>query len=362
MKLICKIVVVLGLLGIHPCLKAQSLSSSETTGNSTNAINIEFNKNIEFLGYVLHIGEPEAEPVQPSTQPLRILLDQKRMKLNGEESLHKMFELGANLDYSFFVELFTRMDKWSNSDEVHIPDDFLPKTAVDIDLIHEIIEQAKIFHRISEFDQFWKSSQPWYEKALIEINTIKPEDKWIETMEQFYQQQFREYKIIPSLTFWSGPGFGFSAEDENGTTAYFVLGPLRDDFRFDLNDPMTSLTIHEFGHSFVNHLLETTSADLIEETTPLFEPISASMSAQGYPVWSYAINEHFVRAGEVLIPELLNDTAMSESTLELYTEERSFIYLPFIVERLRTYRIREALSYELSIRNTMIDLKNEYLP
>lgn len=103
-------------------------------------------------------------------------------------------------------------------------------------------------------------------------------------------------------------------------------------------------------------------ADLIEETRSLFEPISASMSSQGYPEWSYAIIEHFVRAGEVLIPELLNDTAMSESTLKLYTEERSFIYLPFIVDRLRTYRIAEGLSYELSIRNTMEDLKNEYLP
>lgn len=72
--------------------------------------------------------------------------------------------------------------------------------------------------------------------------------------------------------------------------------------------------------------------------------------------------EHFVRAGEVLIPELLNDTAMSESTLELYTNERSFIYLPFIVDRLRACRIEEGLSYELSIRNTMEDLKNEYLP
>lgn len=360
MKLICKTVVVLGLLGIHPCLKAQSLSSTEI-GNSTHAINIEFNKNIEFLGYVLHIGEPSAEPLQTSTHPLRMILDEKRVKLSGEESLHKMFELGADLDYSFFVELFTLMDELSDSNEFHIPGDFLQKRAVDIDLIREIIEQANIFYHISEFDQFWESSQPWYEKALIEINTIKPEDRWIVAMEQFYQQQFQEYRIIPSLTFWSGPGFGFSAEDVNGSTAYFVLGPLRDDFRFDLRDRLTTLAIHEFGHSFANHLLESTCADLIEETVPLFEPISDNMSAQGYPEWSYAINEHFVRAGEVLIPELLNDTVMSESTLKWNTEERSFIYLPFIVERLRNYRITEGLSYGQSIRNTMIDLKNEYM-
>lgn len=362
MKLIFKIIVVLSLLGIHSCVKAQSLPSAEIAGNITHTINIEFNKNIEFLGYALYMGEPAAEPLQPSTHPLRLLLDEKRMNLNGEESLLKMFELGADLDYSLFVELFTRMDELPYSDEFKIPDDFIQRTAVDIDLIREIIEEANIFYYLSEFDQFWESSQTWYEKVLKEINTIKPEDKWIETMEEFYEQQFSEYKIIPSLTFWSGPGFGFNAEGENATRAYFVLGPLRDDFRFDLRDRLTILAIHEFGHSFVNHLLETACADLIEETVPLFEPISDSMSAQGYPEWPYAINEHFVRAGEVLIPELLNDTAMSDGTLTWNTEERSFIYLPFIVDRLRDYRIMEGLSYEQSIRNTMKDLKNEYVP
>jgi hypothetical protein len=75
----------------------------------------------------------------------------------------------------------------------------------------------------------------------------------------------------------------------------------------------------------------------------------------------YATTEHFVRAGEVLIPELLNDTVMSESNLLWNTEERSFIYLPFIVDRLRNYRITERLSFEQSIRNTMMDLQNEYM-
>lgn len=360
MKLICKIILALGLMGIHNNLKAQSPPSAEETVNTSHTINIEFNKNIEFLGYALYIGEPEAEP-HTSTHPLRLLLDKKRLKLNGEESLLKVFELGAELDYSFFVELFALMDELPYSGEFKIPNDFMHRSSVDTALIHEIMEQANIFYQISEFDQFWESSHIFYEKALKEINAIKPEDKWVETMEEFYEQQFTEYKIIPSLTFWSGPGFGFNAKDENGITAYFVLGPLHDDFRFDQRDRLTTLAIHEFGHSFVNHLLETTSADLIDKTAPLFDPISESMSTQGYPKWTYAINEHFVRTGEVLIPELLNNSAMSESTLEWNTK-RSFIYLPFIVNRLRNYRITEGLTYEQSIRNTMKDLKNEYMP
>jgi hypothetical protein len=122
------------------------------------------------------------------------------------------------------------------------------------------------------------------------------------------------------------------------------------------------MAIHEFGHSFVNHLLETTCSDLIKSTTSLFEPISEKQRLQGYPEWQYCINEHFVRAGEVLIPELMKDMTLSESNLKWNTMEKNFIYLPFIVEQLRRYRIEKGLTYTQSIQKTMLDLKKKFMP
>jgi hypothetical protein len=202
----------------------------------------------------------------------------------------------------------------------------------------------------------------WYVRALEEINKIKPENKWIEALEDFYEQQFLEYKIVPSLTFWSGPGFGFSKSEERGAKAYFVLGPFTDDFRFDAEDRLKTLAIHEFGHSFVNHLLEVACSDLIDETRLLFDPISEAMGPQGYNEWNTCVNEHFVRAGEVLIPELMGNMSMSKSALKWNVEGREFIYLPFIVDRLRTYRVLKDLSYERSVIETMKDLKMEFMP
>jgi hypothetical protein len=228
MKLICKTIIVIGLLYIHSsCLHAQTLPPSEEEVNNGHSINIEFNKNIEFLGYILYIGEPANESSQPSTHPLRLMLDGKRSKLKDEESLLKVFELGTELSYSLFVELFVRFDELPLSAESKIPDNIMHshylKTPDDSARVYEIMEHLIIFYQLSEFDQFWETSQAWYEKALMEINTIKPEDKWIETMEEFYEQKFVEYKIIPSLTLWSGPGFGFNEVGESGSTAYFVL-------------------------------------------------------------------------------------------------------------------------------------------
>ena len=59
---------------------------------------------------------------------------------------------------------------------------------------------------------------------------------------------------------------------------------------------------------------------------------------------------------------LMNDTMQSESNLRWNTEEKEFIYLPFIVDQLRIYRIEKGLSFKQSIRKTMLDLKKEFMP
>ena len=180
----------------------------------------------------------------------------------------------------------------------------------------------------------------------------------IDVLENFYGQQFAKYKIIPSLTFWPGPGFGFEGEN----IAFFVLGPFNHDLNFNNTERLKTLAIHEFGHAFANHILETSCINIIEETRPLFDPIAESMYSQSYPKWSYCVDEHFVRAGEVLIPEMMNNKSLSESNLLFNTEEKNFIYLPFIVDQLRKYRILEGLSYEESAKKTLQDLKKKFMP
>lgn len=356
-----KIIMTLGILGITCSVKGQSIPDSK---HREHIISIEFNKNIEFLGYALHIGEPGEEPSED--HPLRQALDEKRSLLKNEESLLKTFELGAELSYSLFVELFARMDELPHEREYPIPADILQNnllhTPADLVLVQEIMKQVNLFYQVSEFDAFWEFSQPWRVKALEEISGIKPDDTLIETMEAFYEQKFSSYEIIPSLTFWSGPGFAFKAKSDQGTRAYMVIGPFTDDYHFDLEGRLETMAIHEFGHSFVNHILEETCQDLIQETRSLFDPISEAMSAQGYPEWSYCVNEHFVRAGEILIPEIMHDTTLSESHLTWNTEKKEFIYLRFIVDRLRTYRIEEGLSYRRAVRKSMSDLEKKFVP
>src|SRR5690606_25335904 len=110
MKLTFETAIAFGLLCASISAKGQSQPAVERVEDSKDIVTIEFLKNIEFLGYVLHIGEPEDEPSQSAANhPLRLALDEKRHKLKNEESITKIFELGEALPYSLFVKLFTKM-------------------------------------------------------------------------------------------------------------------------------------------------------------------------------------------------------------------------------------------------------------
>lgn len=363
MKPIFRNLIMIPLLLIFTFQHGKSQSLNEMHSYSKDNITIEFSKNIEFLGFVLHIGDIENDYKQAdTTHPLRLNLDSKRQQFKNEESILRIFELGEELSYSLFVELFTIMDELPHNEGYKIPTDIMQKfslnTAADASLIQEIMEQVNLFYELSEFETFWETNQMWYKESLEEIHEIKPDYALIGFLEDFYGGQFSTYRIVPSLTFWPGPGFGFKGDN----IAFFVLGPFNHDLKFNDADRLKTLAIHEFGHAFANPILETACSEIIEETRPLFEPISDSMQSQNYPEWSFSVDEHFVRAGEVLIPEMMNNKSLSESNLLFHTEENNFIYLPFIVDQLRKYRILGGFSYEDSAKKTLEDLKKKFMP
>ena len=89
---------------------------------------------------------------------------------------------------------------------------------------------------------------------------------------------------------------------------------------------LKELSIHEFGHSFVNPITDTLPQQLITGTEHLFDSLKEKMSLQGYNAWKVCLYEH-VRAGEVVVAELLGDTTASTRLRSEYIKDRGFIYL-----------------------------------
>lgn len=327
---------------------------------NTKAISVNFNKNVELLGYMVHLAEPEDN--DPS-HPISIELNKWPGDLNNT-SLSKIYELAGDKSYGFFAALFVQLPDFPLPENYVFPQSVLDRhdytTNEEISRIKTLLDLTSEFYQNSKFETLWSNLEPHRAKTTETLKTVVESQNFAEIlteMEGFYQQKFATYQIVPSLTIWSGPGWGFN---DTGKSPMFVLGPLNKNYDYTDTEKLKNLSVHEFGHSFVNHLVLQNLSDYISETEHLYLPLKESMTPQGYPNWEGCIIEHFVRAGEVLIPELMGNEALSQSNLNWNIEEKKFIYLPFIVDHLRDYRLNKGLSYKESLINTMIDLKEEF--
>jgi hypothetical protein len=81
------------------------------------------------------------------------------------------------------------------------------------------------------------------------------------------------------------------------------------------------------------------------------------MTRQGYNDWKSCLYEHFVRAGEIIIAENLNNREDAERLRQDYVGNRKFMYLPLLVEELQKHKRGEVPSYPEAVGNAMKRLK-----
>jgi hypothetical protein len=83
------------------------------------------------------------------------------------------------------------------------------------------------------------------------------------------------------------------------------------------------------------------------------------MSEQGYSQWKICLYEHFNRANEVIIARLIGDNKKAEKILQENVKNKSFIYLPQIVEKLEYWYNNEFLdkTYDQKVSDIIAELK-----
>ena len=222
------------------------------------------------------------------------------------------------------------------------------------------------FYTEIQFESFLAENQATYDRIQADVTKNLPPATFIPAMEHFYQKTFQHYRMVPSFNIPTGMGFGKT--HRTAGAIYNVFGP----FTFtslDKNPPesgfnrranILNLSVHEFGHSFVNPAIDRLPPDLLKSTEHLFVPIKDALSKQSYPSWIIALYEHFVRAGEVIIARKLDNHAEADRILR-NNATNSFIYLPAIVAQLENYdRYRhQHKSYDDFVRRALESLKAE---
>ena len=208
--------------------------------------------------------------------------------------------------------------------------DFLP-------LVDDFYERAR-------FDNFYREQQPRYEGIMAEVSASLPDASWLDLVGNYYGagDDARGFYLVPSPLSIAGHGFGNSVHRDDEIEIYHTFAPFcsvepdADGHGFDSPQSLAELSVHEFGHSFVNHLLEPPHyGDVIERFVALYaaERESEQMG------WSPQINvaEHIIRACEVRIALVANQPLDAARLLQHHIDQYGCRHLPEIVDAMDDY-------------------------
>jgi len=365
-------------LSVYQCGFAQVKDNS----TNENKLEIKINKNIELLGLAYFIGfegvdiEKKTIEIEGKTMPKRewhnygFKIYQQYKSFITSEKLGKSFSVADHLWLDYLTAFLLQVENVPNA---KLTDSIKEKYYLKFSKEKNIEEAEKnaeifldglnIFSEEIEFDNYLTSSKVYYNKAIKEIEDMLPDNSFVEEMESFYRKKFDKYVLVPSLTIPKGMGFGIK-NTSNGKI-FSIFGAL--DFQefedvkslkmgFANQEKLRELSVHEFGHSFVNPVVAKLPDSLFLQTEHLFEPMKSAMSDQGYNTWKVCVYEHFVRAGEIIIAEKIGKKRSANKLFKDYHEKRQFKYLPEIIVELRRYDKDEYQSYYEMVKRVMEQL------
>jgi hypothetical protein len=350
-------------------------------------LKIGINKNVELLGLAYFIGF-EGQDIESKTIEIGgnkipkkdwhnygFMLCEKYKAHATSEGLQKSFSVADHLWLDYIIAFLLQVDDAPNARLTdNIAESYYIGFSKKKDL-HEakqnislFLEGFNAFYKEVNFDQYLVDSKKYYDQSIAEIKKVLPKQDFIGTMEKFYKTGFDSYALIPSLTIPKGMGFGINYTRNEKTNVFNVFGAF--DFQsfndtnklkmgFDNEQKLRELSVHEFGHSFVNPVVGNLPEETFQKTEKLFEPLKVKMEQQGYNNWKVCVYEHFVRAGEIVIAEKSGDKERTEELIKEYAQDRQFKYIPVIIPELKKFDKGKYATYFETVQKTMDELMKQ---
>ena len=215
------------------------------------------------------------------------------------------------------------------------------------------VENLRVFYIERNLQRFFKKNSSFLNGAINEAkNNIPP--SYINKMEKYYGKKMVAYRyylnpfdVVPYDTvFWHGNGPVIKTD--NGLIANMISSaylPLPKIFsvkhytEFGFNHPATINTIvtHEFGHSFVNPVLEKHESKINQSSNLMSDALINKMGQGGYGYWLTCVIEHVVRLGEIRIATANGDLKRADSLRKLYVNAYSFVLIPDLEKKIAEY-------------------------
>ncbi len=190
----------------------------------------------------------------------------------------------------------------------------------------------------SNFLEFYKSWQPRFTEWLAASSMDG--DKIVTWLEAFFGQQASEFHLLLAPAMFPGGGYGAIITDENEELISFQIirekGESKAAPEFPTDKELEYLSLHEWGHSFVNPALEA-HEDVVGRLQRFYNPVAKAMNRQAYSNVHTFMNEQVLRAITTLAAEELYSAAAYEHYLE-FERSMSFYLTDEIIAILRDYQ------------------------
>ena len=347
----------LALLVIVPifygCYKKTSNESDqgESPITSGKSIIVESKPNIH-LSHVIELfvwqGQYPTRPMVMAAQEyFERYKDHPAITFSDSLLINQIFYFDELTEILLYLEDFPSQDfKYSlSSSPYHEKSEVIKKW---IALLAQFYEEANV-------EQFLLENKAYYQGAINEVKANLPPADFIDQMESYYRTTRLSYTIVPAPEMPTGGaygqrGIGPYVYTEDGLHIYQVISaslPVQrvetsdgyDHFGFDNKQFVLRNSYHEFGHAFVNPILEKKeNQKLIKRYEGSFTPsLKEAMLEQNYNNWSDCVAEHLVRLGEIRLAERSGYPDWAERLRAYHTDSLGFVFLPALEQKILEY-------------------------
>jgi hypothetical protein len=228
--------------------------------------------------------------------------------------------------------------------------------------------QVRDFAAATDFEAFCEAHRALYEltelrmRAMIDAHV---DEGWFG---RFYGvEPTAPFTVVPGLVNGGsnyGPKFIAPGRADGNEHLYAIIGVWRTD---DAGEPafgeeFVGTIIHEFNHSFVNHVVEAHRDELATAGELIQRAVAEPMKRQAYGHWKTIIDESVVRAAVVRYLRAHADEARVKQEIKAQ-EDRSFLWIAPLEQLLGEYEAdRAAYPVFADFMPRVVTFFDEYAP
>jgi Domain of unknown function (DUF4932) len=256
----------------------------------------------------------------------------------------KLFDtLSKKHHFTFYrpVEWILQYSDFPQLEKIYKKTDDLPQVSDNKEyMLDEFRNELKKFYNDSLYQKYIRNIKEYNLKTIEKVKQSPTIEKLPTYLENYYGKKLGSYNLILSPLVHSG-GFNSEIIDREGKlNVYATIGPNGEiDFIpvFDKDYLEMDMVLHEFGHSYVNPLMDKYEKKIEKLKEKYFtEKLKLDAENEGYTGWKYVFNELLLRATTIKITEKNFGKDKANELIE-YEKSVGFGLVENIVEILRLY-------------------------